>query len=857
MSIPGNRGFSGIGSNFTPGPPAAQPSIDSITGSPNPVTEGNNVTWTVSTTNIPDGTVLDWQTTSAADTNPDFGTVTINSNTGTFQYTAVDDGVTEGNENKTVIVYGTVSGVSLNVTSSPVTFQDPAAGTVNSVTGPASVNEGSSATFTVSTSNIPDGSTLGWSVVFGGNANPQAVIGDFSSTSGSFTVTSNAGSFSVPIVADTTTEGPEDFRALANYSASGSSATSGYVVINDTSTSPPGAVLIVTGPASVNEGDVAGIIITGTSPAAATAGFYTLNWSVNNVTTASGDFSSTSGTVQVYSDGPSGNLSGAFNIGTIADSTTEGSETFTVTVSGNIAGTVMSDTSSSITINDTSTTPATPAINTVTGPSSVNEGASASISVSTSNIPDGTTLNWAVNNGTSDNTDFDSTSGTVTINSNAGSFSVPIADDHFTEGSETFTVTVSGTVSSTPVSGTSGSITINDTSLTPSVDSVTGPASVNEGSSATINVTTTGIGDGVTLNWAVNNVSTQNADFSQTSGTFQINSNAGSFSVPIVADSLTEGSQTFTVTVSGGPYGVSVSGTSGSITINDTSQGGPTYAISAPASIDEGSAGTVNVTTTNVANGTTLYWTVATSGGGDFATTSGNVTINSNAASFTVTPLADNSTEGSETATVRLLTGSVIGTVVATDTFTINDTSQQTATYSVNAPTLDEQGYYSSPSDQAITVSTTGVPDGTTLYWNITPTAEFDTTSGSFTINSNSGTINVRATRDFITEGTDSYTINVRTGSTTGTIVATNTGSISDTAQAVMFNDVSGVGIPIFQVYNAAGTSTYQYTWDDTFIGSTTASSISDGTYTYTRGAVANTISDKNGTNTWYVISRS
>ena len=848
MSIPGNRGFSGIGSNFTPGPPAAQPSIDSIIGSPNPVTEGNNVTWTVSTTNIPDGTVLDWQTTSAADTNPDFGTVTINSNTGTFQYTAVDDGVTEGNENKTVIVYGTVSGVSLNVTSSPVTFQDPAAGTVNSVTGPASVNEGSSATFTVSTSNIPDGSTLGWSVVFGGNANPQAVIGDFSSTSGSFTVTSNAGSFSVPIVADSTTEGPEDFRALANYSASGSSATSGYVVINDTSTTPASpSITSVSGPASVNEGSSATITV---STANVTDGT-SLSWSINHGTSAAGDFSSTSGTVTINSN------SGSFSIPVVADSTTEGSETFTVTVSGTASGTPVSGTSGTITINDTSTTPAAPAINTVTGPSSVNEGSSASITVATSNIPDGTSLLWSVNNGTTDGTDFGTSSGSVTINSNSGSFSIPIADDHFTEGSETFTVTVGGTVSGTPVSGTSGSITINDTSLTPSVDSVTGPASVNEGSSATINVTTTGIGNGVTLNWAVNNVSTQNADFSQTSGTFQINSNAGSFSVPIVADSLTEGSQTFTVTVSGGPYGVSVSGTSGSITINDTSQGGPTYSITAPASIDEGVSGTVNVTTTNVANGTTLYWSVATPGGGDFATTSGNVTINSNAASFTVTPLADNTTEGSETATVRLLTGSVIGTVVATDTFTINDTSQQTATYSVNAPTLDEQGYYSSPSDQAITVSTTGVPDGTTLYWNITPTAEFDTTSGSFTINSNSGTINVRATRDFITEGTDSYTINVRTGSTTGTIVATNTGSISDTAQAVMFNDVSGVGIPIFQVYNAAGTSTYQYTWDDTFIGSTTASSISDGTYTYTRGAVANTISDKNGTNTWYVISRS
>jgi len=100
----------------------------------------------------------------------------------------------------------------------------------------------------------------------------------------------------------------------------------------------------------------------------------------------------------------------------------------------------------------------------------------------------------------------------------------------------------------------------------------------------------------------------------------------------------------------------------------------PSYSISSAASINEGSALTVNVTTANVADATTLYWTV--SNAGDFATSSGSFTITSNSGSFTVTPTADATTEGSETFEVSIRTGSTSGTVVATSSaITINDTS--------------------------------------------------------------------------------------------------------------------------------------------------------------------------------------
>ena len=1371
-------------------------SIDSVTGSPDPVTEGNTITWTVNTTNIPNGTSLNWFSNNTADTNPDSGTVTINSDTGSFTMTAVADGVTEGDENITVFVSGNVGGTAVSRTSTTVTIQDPAAGAIVSVTATSnSVNEGSSATFSVVTSNIPNGTLIGWSVVFGGNVNPAATADDFNQISGTATVNNNAASISVPITSDNVTEGSEDFRVLANYAPSSSSQTSGYVTINDTSTTPAvPTVTSVVGPASVNEGSnatitvstanipdstilnwainngttsnsdfgvtsgtvtitsnsgsfniptvadsttegeetftvtvsgtvsstavsktsiniiindtsttptptyavvapttinegsagtmnvttsnvvngttlywtvlpagdfatssgsfqissnsasfsvipsadsttegtesgtiqirtgsISGTIVatdtfnigdTSTTPAtftvssastvnegdnlavsiggnapAGASGDYTMNWVINHITTAAADFSATSGTVTASILG--GNIVGAFNIVPVADNTTEGSQTFTVTVSGTIQGSSLSDTSSTITVIDTSLTPvsysfggdstvveggvltfnatrssgvgsttiyyqilrtndatfgriddptgsitfsadglvsatsgtsinnlfegaptgfiggkieffsdsgltnelpnsphtftmsnAAPTLVSVVGPSSVNEGSSASVTVTVTNVPDGETLNWAVSNGTTVNADFGSTSGTVTLNGNSGTFSVPISADtttegsetfsvdvsgtilstslsgstsnitindtsvtpatpvinsvtgpssvnegsaatinvstsdipngtvlnwsvtntsdfatttgtvtintnagsftvtpvadQTTEGSETFTVTVSGTVSGTPVSVTSAAITINDTSVDPvvSINSVSGPASVNEGSSATINVGTSNVPNGTSLNWAINNVSTVNADFGSTSGTVTISGNAGSFTIPIVADSTTEGSETFTVTVSGSVTpsvgsgtSQSVTRTSSSITINDTSTTplSPSVdVVQVPVTIDEGDTETINVFTSNIPNGTTLIWRFA-QGGSSFDITTGTFTVNGDTGSFTITPTADETTEGDKSAqlvvgdpasgidertsvsfTVRdtsttpkvysltadqtsigegptqtvtftltatsggvneSLTGSITGISVAdlsdeesqdlTPTFnlssangysasisynmeadnltegtetmtltvagesvsvTINDTSQTPAasTYAVDAPTLDENGIIVYANE--FTVTTTNVSNGTTLYWNITPTGEFDTTSGSFTVNSNEGTFSVTPTRDFFTEGTETYTINVRTGSVSGTIVATNTGNITDSAKNTMYNWAYS---PVFHVVKPSGGANYMWYWDDVFIGQDPGGpTITDGTYNYTRGDALDVISDKNGQTTYYEITR-
>jgi len=164
---------------------------------------------------------------------------------------------------------------------------------------------------------------------------------------------------------------------------------------------------------------------------------------------------------------------------------------------------------------------------------------------------------------------------------------------------------------------------------------------------------------------------TGNLTGAQTSGTITVGDDVDDEELPPTDTTYNYTIQARVDTTNGGTQAWTNTGTNFSITRGpDTT---PTYSISAPTSINEGANGTVNVTTTNVANSTTLYWDVDQST--DYATSQGTVTINSNAGSFTLSPTADSATEGAETDTVRLYTDASRTVEVANDSFTINDTS--------------------------------------------------------------------------------------------------------------------------------------------------------------------------------------
>lgn len=210
----------------------------------------------------------------------------------------------------------------------------------------------------------------------------------------------------------------------------------------------------------------------------------------------------------------------------------------------------------------------------------------------------------------------------------------------------------------------------------------------------------------------------------------------------------------------------------------------PTYAVASAAnSVDEGSPLTFTVTTTNLPSPTTLYWVVLTNAG-DFSTSSGTVTINSNTGSFSVTPTSDTTTEvDAETFTVGILTSALSDVVVATsDPITINDTSQTPGPTYTLTPATDNVDEGSS---LAITVGGTNIPNDT-YYWTIeTGAGEFATVDGTVSVTDNSGTFSVTPTTDVTTEGSETFTVALRSVSITGTILQTSESiTINDTSLA-------------------------------------------------------------------------
>jgi hypothetical protein len=161
-------------------------------------------------------------------------------------------------------------------------------------------------------------------------------------------------------------------------------------------------------------------------------------------------------------------------------------------------------------------------------------------------------------------------------------------------------------------------------------------------------------------------------------------------------------------------------------------------------------------------------------------------------------------------------------------------------TYAVTAPTSITEGI-----PGTMNVTTSGIANGTTLYWTATAGTEFDASSGSFGINNNAAAFTVTAT------------IQIRTGSISGPIVASDTFNILDDANGTKYDYALGVGGDYYVVGSTdSGGSSYSFYWYGLLKGSGgTAITPGDG-YTYTAGGAQETVNSKNSSVTWYQITR-
>ena len=124
--------------------------------------------------------------------------------------------------------YGTAAGVSATITPTLT-----------------NINEGSAVTFNVNTTNFPSG-TLYWSLsAISGSISTSDFVGN--AINGSFTITSSAGSVTLTLASDATTEGTESFQLQVRTGSTSGTVigTSPTITINDTSTAAPVSSVIV------------------------------------------------------------------------------------------------------------------------------------------------------------------------------------------------------------------------------------------------------------------------------------------------------------------------------------------------------------------------------------------------------------------------------------------------------------------------------------------------------------------------------------------------------------------------------------------------------------------------------------
>jgi hypothetical protein len=220
----------------------------SISPNSSAVNEGGSVTWTILTTGVANGTTLYWEnvgTTTGADftSGANSGTILINNNFAILPITIAQDFTSEGGVETIVLRLYTGSlgsGGTLVATAATVNVADTSTEkTYSIVPSSTTVGEGSSVTWTITTTNVAAGTALFWT----NTGNTAAADFSQATKSGVVYVDSlGVATLTLTLVGDLTLEGTENIIILVKtVSIVGDTvATSVPVIVNDTSTSIPG-----------------------------------------------------------------------------------------------------------------------------------------------------------------------------------------------------------------------------------------------------------------------------------------------------------------------------------------------------------------------------------------------------------------------------------------------------------------------------------------------------------------------------------------------------------------------------------------------------------------------------------------
>lgn len=379
------------------------------------------------------------------------------------------------------------------------------------------LKEGGSFTITLNTTNIDGGpdSIVPYTIL-----NMQAE--DISeSLTGNFIIKNNTASVTFNLLDDGIQEALETFILTLDNGKDSISVIADdiiptdYLLTSNITNIDEGSSFIVTlNTLNTNDGTLVPYTITGIQPEdinESLTGSFTIN---NNIATAT--------------------------FTTTEDFTTEGLEAFVLTLD-------VLDNSISIDINDTS-------VETYALSSNVSEidesSGDVTIVLSTQGVPDGTLTPYTIT-GIQPTDISESLTGNFTTNNNTASIILTGREDITTEGPETLTLTLDNRPENI-------SVIINDTSFSP-VFTLYGPSKIIEGSSFTVVLESSSVPDGTTVSYTITGIQPGDIDESLT-GSFTMNSNSGQKVFNVLEDSylLTEGTETFTLTLDDYPYSKSV-----------------------------------------------------------------------------------------------------------------------------------------------------------------------------------------------------------------------------------------------------------------------------------------------------------
>ena len=310
--------------------------------------------------------------------------------------------------------------------------------------------------------------------------------------------------------------------------------------------------------------------------------------SSDGTATASSDYTPTSGTLTFAPGVTSQNIP----VSILADSFDETNETVTVTLT-NPSNVTLSDAIGELTITDDDAAPSI-SISDITTPDETGVARLVTVSLA-STSEQSISVDYSTSNGTATATnDYVADNGTVTFTPGQSSLTIPITivQDNVDEPNETFTVGLTNPVNAS-ISVSTATITITDDEPTPEM-TVAGTSITEAGANLNIAISLSGASSqSITANFATSDGSAAaGADYTNTSGvvTFNPGITSQSISIPILADSVDEFDETFTVTLSS-PTNAAVSSPNGTMLILDN-DAPPTISIADASSLDETAAST-------------------------------------------------------------------------------------------------------------------------------------------------------------------------------------------------------------------------------------------------------------------------